>query len=481
MCGIVGYLGNYSKESLYKDVELIKHRGPDDTKFIFEDIFGYGFVRLSIIDIAGGQQPLFNETKNLCLICNGEIYNYKYLRNLLIDKGHIFSTQSDIEIIIHLYEEYGYKCIDYLEGMYAFSIYDNENKILILGRDHIGIKPLFYKFEHNYLKFGSELKLFEDGVFNDQSIIERNLFGFILNTNATIYENIKQVSPGCILQIDLSNKVYEYKSNFITRQVCLEDALFKAVETHLLNSDVSVGIALSGGLDSSLIAVISKEINKDIQTFTAYDKNMEDVYFARLVANKYNINHNEIKLSLKDLDIDIYNVLDGVIDINKSCTFDTKGDIVVYLFYKQISKYVKVLLSGDGGDELFGGYWMHAKPLGYKDLLNKKSNYKETSLLNKLFPENDEQLGKKNVLDILFYSALPNYHLWTLDRCSMKCGVEARVPYLDVNVINSVLNNYNTEERQGKKLLYNLYKKYLPKELIERKKMGFCDAITLDK
>ena len=153
-----------------------------------------------------------------------------------------------------------------------------------------------------------------------------------------------------------------------------------------------------------------------------------------------------------------------------------RGDLAVFLFYKEVSKYVKVILSGDGADELLGGYWMHKKPLGFKDKLISRSNSsKFNTLLNTTFPEDNEALGRLHVLDILFDSALPNYHLWTLDRCSMRFGVESRVPYLDIKVINNIVKR-DVGDRLGKKLLMPLYKKYLPDEIINRNKYGFVDA-----
>jgi asparagine synthase (glutamine-hydrolysing) len=246
------------------------------------------------------------------------------------------------------------------------------------------------------------------------------------------------------------------------REETLEENLLSAVETHLLNSDVDVGVALSGGLDSSLIAVLCKEIKDDVKTFTISNtKDSEDIYYADRLARRYNFDHTEIIIEEVPEIENLNYILDYVLDDNGGGAFDNAGDLAVFLFYKEVSKCVKVILSGDGADELFGGYWMHRKPLGFKDRLRARLSSSDTVFdrwLDREFPEEDERVGRLNVFKILFDSALPNYHLWTLDRCSMNFGVEARVPYLDMDVISSVLKE-DIDKRTGKKLLRKLYTK----------------------
>jgi len=477
MCGIIACFGNYSKPKIIQDTEIIKHRGPDDTQYLFLDNFGCGFVRLSIIDIDGGTQPISNEDGTIFLVCNGEIYNYKDL-SYKLKKSHIFKTSSDAEVILHLYEDQGEKCIDSLEGMYAFLIYDSVKNKMIAGRDHIGIKPLFYKINKDSVYFSSELKTYDVTTpDNKSSLIEKQVFGFVLDTSETIFKDIKQVKPNSVLSVhsDFSTDIYESEYNF--KEDSLENCLLSAIETHLINSDVEVGLALSGGLDSSLISVLCKQIKSDIKTFVISNrKDSDDVYYASLLAKKYGFDHTELILKnppqIKNLNYE----LDYILNDDGLGAFENIGDLAVFLFYKEVSKYVKVILSGDGADELFGGYWMHRKPLGFKDRLIARSHSTEfNKWLENTFPENDESLGMLHVLKVLFDSALPNYHLWTLDRCSMRFGVESRVPYLDIKVINSVMRR-SVRDRSCKKLLISLYKKYLPDEIISRNKYGFCDA-----
>lgn len=477
MCGIVACIGNYEQTDLIDRLSIIKHRGPDDEQYLFLDKFGCGFVRLSIIDVDNGAQPITNENNTIIVMCNGEIYNYKDLTLELKNKGHIFKTSSDVEVLIHLYEEYGVKCIDYLQGMYAFVIYDAIECRLVVGRDHIGLKPLFYEVSKNNIFISSELKCFCGTNDDVASLMEKNLFGFILDTESTVYENVKQVKPGCVFYVDypLLSRINHYEANYNIKESSLEDCLKKAVETHLLNSDVDVGISLSGGVDSSLIAVLCKEVRADVNTYTLTTTGgSEDAYYSRKLARKYGFNHTEITIdSVPAIDNNFNYALDYV--LSDSGVFNSKGDIVVMRFYEKVAKYVKVMLSGDGGDELFGGYWMHEKPLGFKDkLLLNCFDDTFKCWLDRKFPENNECVGAKSVLDILFTSALPNYHLWTLDRSSMRYGVEARVPYLDVNVMYNVLNK---ESRIGKKLLNSMYLKYLPDYIVNRSKVGFCDAL----
>ncbi len=477
MCGIIASFGNYSKSKIIQSTEVIKHRGPDDTQYLFLDNFGCGFVRLSIVDIEGGTQPISNEDNTIFLVCNGEIYNYKDLFYEL-KKTHTFKTNSDAEIILHLYEDQGEKCIDNLEGMYAFIIYDSVKNKIIAGRDHIGIKPLFYKINKDSVYFSSELKVYDVTVpDNKVSLIEKQVFGFVLNTSETIFKDIKQIKPNSVLSIyaDFSTSIYESEHNF--KDESLEDCLLSAVETHLINSDVEVGIALSGGLDSSLISALCKQIKPNIKTFVISNrKDSEDVYYASLLAKKYDFDHTELILKRHSHIKDFNYVLDYILNDDGLGAFENIGDLAVFLFYKEVSKYVKVILSGDGADELLGGYWMHKKPLGFKDKLIARSNSsKFNTLLSTVFPEDNEALGRLHVLDILFDLALPNYHLWTLDRCSMRFGVESRVPYLDIKVINNIVKR-DVRDRIGKKLLMPLYKKYLPDEIINRNKYGFVDA-----
>lgn len=481
MCGIIAYFGKYSRPEIIRCTDIIKHRGPDDTQYCFLPHFGCGFVRLSIIDTVGGKQPISNEDNTLFLVCNGEIYNYKYLREQLKDR-HTFKTKSDVEVILHLYEDLGIKCIDKLEGMYAFIIYDSIKDKIIAGRDHIGIKPLFYRVNKDGIGFSSELKTFDlDSLEKNKVVlIEKEVFGFTLDTAMTIYKGIYSVKPGTVVSIDytsISNVNY-YSASYCTSINSIEDALLHSIETHLVNADVDVGIALSGGLDSSLIAVLAKQITPNIQTFVISNrKDSADVYYANLLAKKYGFKHTEFIIDKPKVVKNLNYYLDYVLDHDGGGVFENIGDVAVFLFYQEVSKYVKVIISGDGGDELFGGYWMHKKPLGFKYRLKARCKFKTMSdRLENLFPESDEDIGKINVLKVLFESALPNYHLWTLDRCSMRFGVEARVPYLDVNVVNAVLQK-GPKERIDKKLLTKLYYKCLPQEIISRDKIGFVDAL----
>lgn len=477
MCGFIANFGNYSSNNILTQTNVIRHRGPDDIEYLFDNYFGCGFVRLSIIDIEGGSQPIANEDNSIQLICNGEIYNYKALSIDLKNKGHIFKTHSDVEVILHLYEEYDIGCIDKLEGMYAFLIYDSTQMKILAGRDHIGIKPLFYKINTDNIFFASELKACDRGIYNEKALIEKKIFGFPLNTSETIFKNVNQVNPGSIISISSDFRIKEYAAEYPVNNKSLEECLLSAVETHLINADVDVGVALSGGLDSSLIAALCKEIRSDIKTFVIADReDSEDIYYADLIAKKYGFDHTKLILK-KPLDVPNLNYyLDYILNEDGSGAFDNIGDLAVFHFYKEVSKYVKVIISGDGADELFGGYWMHQKPLGFKDKLKSRSHDLD-DYLERLFPEDDEPLGRAHVARILFNVALPNYHLWTLDRASMTFGVEARIPYLDLQVVNNILKK-DINERIGKKLLEDFYKKYLPEEIIYRKKKGFVDAIN---
>lgn len=374
MCGIVGVASH--KNTVQISEQLIKvmadaiiHRGPDDYGSYVSGKIGMGMRRLSIIDVTGGHQPISNEDKTIWIVFNGEIYNHDQLRKALVSKGHIFKTNSDTEVIVHLYEEFGVDCVKKLRGMFAFAIWDNKKSILMLARDRIGIKPLFYYHADNTLLFASEIKsLFRSGLCK-KSIDFTGLdhyftFGYIPAPHS-IYTGIKKLMPGYYLlyrdgnietqqywnlefNVDEKKSIVDFSDEFISK-------FRECVKIHLM-SEVPLGAFLSGGIDSSLIVALMAEVShKKIKTFTmGFGGNVgsynDERRYAKLVSAYYDTEHTELEA---------YPVLSEIMDkLVESFDEPFSDDSIIPSYYisREAAKYVKVALTGLGGDELFGGY-----------------------------------------------------------------------------------------------------------------------------
>jgi asparagine synthase (glutamine-hydrolysing) len=372
MCGICGiYYRNGVKRADLGEITrmtgTIIHRGPDEDGFYVNGNVAMGMRRLSIIDLAGGKQPISNESDDLWVVFNGEIYNYPELRQRIEQKGHRFKTRTDTEIILHCYEEYGDEFITHLRGMFGFALYDEKRKRLVLGRDRIGIKPLYlYEDDEKYI-FGSEIKaiLKKDGV--DRTLDYQALDMFLtleyIPAPSSIFKRIRKIQPGYMAI--LSEKGVEEKRYWdITNIeklrydderevfVALREQLRDAVRSHLL-SDVPVGAFLSGGIDSSaIVTFMAEEYDKPIKTFSIGfdDASYNELPYAKRIAEKCGTEHHEYILE-PDI-VRIVEELIGYID-------EPFGDFSIFptfLVSKVAREHLKVVLSGDGGDELFAGY-----------------------------------------------------------------------------------------------------------------------------
>ncbi len=370
MCGICGII-NSDKEH-HVDPQLLKrmtdtivHRGPDDEGIYVDKNVGIGMRRLSIIDLSTGKQPIHNEDKSVWIVFNGEIYNHKEIRNELEKAGHRFQTQSDTEAIVHAYEEYGDKCVQKLNGMFAFAIWDKRKNIVFLARDRIGIKPLYYFFDKSRLIFGSELKTILKAKDIPRRIDLQALDNFLtfeyIPAPLSIFQDIRKLPPGHTLTLR-DNEIWvrnywdvDVKSNGKTYDEYvhnLRELLQDAVKIRLM-SDVPLGAFLSGGIDSSIIvALMAQVMDQPVKTFSIgfEDSSYNELKYARLVAEKFNTEHHEfiIKPDAVDLADNLLKFLD-----------EPFGDFSIfptYLVSKMARDFVTVTLSGDGGDELFGGY-----------------------------------------------------------------------------------------------------------------------------
>jgi asparagine synthase (glutamine-hydrolysing) len=550
MCGIAGLLSLSDKPVFEEEVrtmcDAMVHRGPDDEGYYSADRIALGMRRLSIIDLETGHQPVHNEDKSVWVVFNGEIYNFKSLRTSLERQGHKFYTGTDTEVIVHLYEQYGERCVEKMRGMFAFAIWDARRKSLLLARDRLGIKPVFYTLAGGRFAFGSELK-----VLLQLPEIERRLNWESVNhlfstmctpSSETIVDGVHKLKPGHILTASVKDgiRVREYwdvvfdpdygkpEQYFVER---LRDLLEQSVRLRLI-ADVPLGAFLSGGIDSSaVVATMSRIGTGRVKTFSIgfSEQEYNELQFARQVAQKFDTDHHELMLEP--------NVL-GIIDDLAWYLDEPFGDssaIPTYMVSKLASEHVTVVLSGDGGDELFAGYDRYLverrerkmasipAPLrqaagligrsmreGMKGrnflrhlALNGADRYFDACLLFRDFEKSSLfsadvyreiqnrdslafwrgflQKGRMNWLSALQYldikNYLPNDILTKVDRMSMAHSIEARVPLLDHKFVEFAATIPPELKLKGVTTKY-IFKKamegILPNEILNRPKRGFA-------
>lgn len=375
MCGITGiFIFDNDKNKLNqvsKMTEAITHRGPDyGHSTVIDESVALGHRRLSIIDLSeAANQPMYDDKGDNSIIYNGEVYNFKEIRDDLVNEGHVFRTNSDTEVILKGYISYGTSIFEKLNGMFAIAIYDKKKKELIIARDRFGVKPLYYLKDKEKLLFGSEIKAIKSFIpqpqlsISNQGLAEYLWFGNPLGEK-TIYNEIKEVKPGTFIRISqkrYSEHEYYNINQIVEREVSEEEAikkikekLEKAVKRQLL-SDVPVGIFLSGGIDSSCItAFASKHYEGELKTYSVgfdYDKGVNELPLAKKIAEHYNTKHYEVHISGDD----IISVIEELVEAHDE-PFGDAADIPLYLLTRKLKGEVKVVLQGDGGDEFFGGY-----------------------------------------------------------------------------------------------------------------------------
>lgn len=543
MCGITGF--NWDDKKLVKKMtSSLRHRGPDDFGIYTDRGISLGHRRLSIIDLSKkGKQPMTNENGDIIVVFNGEIYNFKELKDVLEKSGHKFKSNSDTEVIVHGYEEYKEKIIEKLDGMFAFALWDAKKKKLILARDKIGIKSVYYYFDKKKFIFASEIKailLHElERNINYQAVSDylelRHPSG-----EETILCRIKRILPGEYLVYEKGkikrNKYWKFPE-FEVKNNPDAKKLDKIIESSIkkrLMSDVPVGVFLSGGLDSSTMVAYLSRFSKNIKTFSiGFDDPSDEVKYAEIVAEKFNTEHKEIISSKKILELlpkVIWNMDEPLADPASAPT---------YLLSREVSKYVKVILAGDGGDEVFGGYQSinSAKYLQYvmsvpwfirKKIMSpvlkkastffnypkkqmaylagevleendKKSAYKKIEYLpfekdtkRVLFEKNisnkinlnsslDNYIKNKNLIngiyEFYFKEWVPNDLLLKADKMSMAHGLEIRVPYLDTKLVEFSAGLDN-KYKQNRYLFRKIASKMLPKVIMNKKKQGFTLPIS---
>jgi|LWDU01.1.fsa_nt_gi asparagine synthase (glutamine-hydrolysing) len=541
MCGIFGIVNFDEKPVLKESLKIMSdkmtHRGPDDEGMLLDDNIGIGMRRLSIIDIEKGHQPISNENNDIHIVLNGEIYNYKELRQDLIQQGHKFSTNSDVEVLVHLYEEYGYECIERLNGMFAFILYDQKNKKVWIARDRLGIKPLFYYHENNQLVVGSDLSSVNSIV--RQEIDKYSMILYLGHSYVpaprTIYMNISKLMPG--EQINIENNTIKiskywdidnYPEESIEKKEAvglLREALDESIKLQT-RSDVPVGLFLSGGVDSSAVAALTKEVRAECQfhTFTVdfADKGSEDSKYAEEISKEINSIHHIIKVTESDQ----INALSRLMSKMDEPVSDS-AIVPTYIIAEKAKELgVKVMLTGAGGDEIFGGYprhfngkfgsaeWLSSLPKLIKKILfipfyliNKSLYWRLScpqnnfiysisgvnvellkqstknpdyyvSLLSDFLKDFKLSLSKNSYdkMKLDFKNYLHNNILSITDKATMAASVEGRVPLLDHNLVElsfKIPEKLNLLDGAEKGLFKESVKDLIPRGIIERKKDGF--------
>ncbi len=551
MCGICGILNLDTEDTVDKDKivtmnDCMIHRGPDASGIHIDKNLGLGHRRLKIIDLEGGVQPMYDNNKNIVVVFNGEIYNFKEIRSNLMKKGYIFNTKSDTEVIIHAYLEYGEKCVEHFRGMFGIALYDNRINKLYLIRDRLGIKPIYYYQDKNSFIFSSEIKPILSTLKNKPDVNSSALdfymsVGYVPGEE-TLFQDIKKLKPGHILSLENEtvtiNEYWDLK-NTPESKISFPDALkefeniaMESIELRL-RSDVPLGAFLSGGLDSSVIvALMNKVSSNQVKTFSVGYKDEPDANelgYAKIVANKFKTEHHEFILE----PLDFFNSLDLLLEHTEEPIVESAA-VALYQLSKLAKEHVTVILSGEGGDEILAGYPLHQlspkinathnvvkflpqyiknkiasnidneKIMKYWDWVNlpldiryqsisndvtsgiKEKMYSSENYLNRntktiehynnLFQKmsNGTNLRKMTYSDIK--SWLPDDLLVKADKMTMAASLELRVPLLDhklVEYCTALPDNYKLNGKQGKYLLKKFAEKYLPDEIIYRKKKGF--------
>jgi len=410
MCGIVGILNFYGapvdEDTVRKMCAVLVHRGPDDEGVYIADGIGLGHRRLSIIDLVSGHQPLSNRDKTIWITYNGEIYNYVELRKQLIGFGHQFVTESDTEVILHAYEQFGEECPKYLRGMFAFAIWDSRRRQLFLARDRVGKKPLFYYHGGGIFAFASEIKALLHHPSIPCEILVSTIphyftFGYAPSPH-TFYREIFELLPAHSLTVEVSGRIdlRRYWDLDFSRPpgkeptieeaaARIRDLLTEAVRKRLV-ADVPLGVFLSGGIDSSIVVgLMSRLMQKPVKTFSigfTGDKTFDETSYARLVASHFKTDHTEFIVEPKAIDL-----IEPLV-WHHDGPFGDSSAIPTYIMAQLTREHVTVALNGDGGDELFAGYLRFY-----------------ATILAEGIPSLPLQFGEK-VLSV--FPEPPNYHHW---------------------------------------------------------------------
>jgi len=491
-------------------MKAVAHRGPDGRGEYLSPEISLGHTRLAILDTSKrGKQPMFSPDQNVVSVFNGEIYNFKELRNMYLNE-YTFHSNSDAEVIPYLYDKFGIDFIQKLRGVFAIAIYDRRLKVLYLIRDRFGVKPLYYTFQEKTLFFSSELKSFTNlpqvtTEIDFERYIEYLGFQFVPGDN-TIFKNIYRVAPGSYLKVnDERHRVvkyynlpapssFAYKKQTALHEENIKERLLESLSYRLI-SDVPIGVLLSGGLDSSsLVSLLSSIGEKNIKTFSVgFGTQSDELGYARIVADKFKTQHTEILIQAEDIKKYLPQI---VLSLDEPIA-DT-GAFASWLMFKHIRQKtnIKVAIVGEGADEIFAGYSWHYildrlswLPESIKNhILFYLTTYANSKFRNNLFKKifladynkfsDSDYLNK--ILRMEFNNNLPNNLLMKIDKASMAFGIEAREVYLDHKLVESVFLFPGAAKVNPtpKNILKNIIKSQLPKRIVQRKKQGFIMPVN---
>jgi len=552
MCGIAGIYSLRGKpidrDSIKNSLACIAHRGPDDEGLFCENNISFGHRRLSIIDLsAAGHQPMYSDDARYVIVYNGEVYNFREIRIDLEKRGYGFRSNSDTEVILKAFTEWKNDCFIKFNGMFAIAIFDRQTRALVVARDRFGIKPLYFSVDNNYFIFASEIKailitgLVSKNV-NYQALSEYCWYGNPLGAN-TMFESICELLPGHFLKIEngqIEDDIYYNYNKIFVREEDEENAvrqirekLDAAVHRHLI-SDVPVGIFLSGGIDSSAItAFASKYYGNKLQTYSVafdFDRGINELERAAFVAKKYKTQHNELYVKADDL----IPIIEELVCSHDE-PFADAANIPLFLLCRAIKGHIKVVLQGDGGDEIFGGYsryktvqdrnkWLfpaqfascispsatsprllrlkrfltaisekneairHALLLTMEtpgippeDIFSEgiKNKLRESSPFNR-YVDIYSSLDGISTIDKLFFAdnqiILPDTFLEKVDKSTMAHGLEVRVPFLDNTLTDYVMSlpaSLKVKNGEKKYLLKRSLRNIVPDSILDAPKSGF--------
>jgi asparagine synthase (glutamine-hydrolysing) len=517
MCGICGI--TWSDKDLIKLMgNACKHRGPEQEGFYLDNDVSLCCERLRVMDLRDiGGQPIHNEDETIWAIQNGEIYNFQKLKNDLEKKDHKFYSNTDTEVLVHLYEEYGEKFVEYLDGMFACAIWDLKNKKLIIARDRLGVKPMYYWFNSETLIFASEIKSilqYEEvkRELNYQGLSQFITYAYSID-GQTLLKNINELLPGHRLIYDFSSKsvkINKFWELTLTKNEYSEDKNLEKVKKLLENaidkrkiSDAPLGALLSGGLDSSImVAILNRFSEKPIQTFTTgFGNELDEFDEAKIVAEHCGTDHKEILIDFSDLAKSLPKIL-----WHMELPYGRPSILSNYMASEEIKKFVTVAYTGEGSDELFGGYNRYLPFVEDNSYFQKTNDYeavtsgffKNKELRNNIFSDNtlkhlenhnhpsqafkqilENNPGQSTLNNVLFFelkTEIPGAQTWRIDRASSAHAVELREPFLDhelVSFVSSIPSSLkiNTDNIVRKKyILQKIAREYLPPKIVERKK-----------
>lgn len=546
MCGLAGCLTDLPKvenavydQTVREMTKMIVHRGPDDEGYFADDNITMGFRRLSIIDLEGGHQPLSYDNERYWLTFNGEIYNYLELRQNLVQDGYEFKTDSDSEVILGMYAKYKEDLVKYLRGMFAFVIWDCQTKTLFAARDQFGIKPFYYTIAENDFYYASEskaiYKILQDKTFDKDALQDYMTFQYVPETE-TLTKEIKMLAPGCTLTKKVGAKLqitryYHREFHPVKRTEDeyaqrVKDALFNSVQIHM-RSDVPVGAFLSGGIDSSIVVAIARQFNPDLQTISVgFERDgYNELDVVKETAERLGVsNHSMTITPEKFMDAFphfVWSMDDPLAD---------PAAVPQYFLTKEARKHVKVALTGEGADELFGGYTIYHEPKSLKlfnytkpinGALNKIGHMMPEGLrgrsfimrgtiplLNRyvgnafIFNEHEKEQFMKSYnknhpfqsITRPLYEESENYdpinqmqfidmHTWlngdllhNADRTALAHSLELRTPFVDRNVFqvaSEIPSNLRISHGTTKYILRKAMQDVVPSNVLNRTKLGF--------